>query len=129
EVDRRFVYIDPRPDRIGMAAREQMREVGFFRTIFGSISAIPREQPIRDNLEQIQEQSREAERVRHIRTALRAEVERAVDQIFGHTFFLNKPTARRLKIWRAKAQQAAAEQAGYAFHSYAQAKFSGVVER
>jgi len=129
EVDRRFVYIDPRPDRIGMAAREQIREVGFFRTIFGSISAIPREQPIRDNLEQIQEQSREAERVRHIRTALRAEVERAVDQIFGHTFFLNKPTARRLKIWRAKAQQAAAEQAGYAFHSYAQAKFSGVVER
>ncbi len=129
EVDRRFVYIDPRPDRIRTGSREQDKDVGFFRAIFGSISTIPREQPIRDNLEAIEEQSREAERLQHIIAALRPEVERAVDQIFGRTFFLDRPTPKRLRNWRAKAQQAAAERAGFAFHSYAQTKFTGIVER
>src|SRR5690606_5379773 len=49
--------------------------------------------------------------------------------LFGRTFFLDSPTPKRLGAWRAKAQQAAAEQAGYAFHAYAQAKYSGVVAR
>ena len=129
EVDRRFVYIDPRPDRRGLASHEDGREVGFFRAIFGSISAIPREQPIRDNLEEIELQSREAERMGRIAAALRPEVERTVERIFGRTFLLDRPTPKRLERWRAKAQQAAAESAGYAFQSYAQAKFAGVVDR
>src|SRR5690606_31937186 len=40
----------------------------------------------------------------------------------------DRPTPKRLHAWRAKAQQAAAEQAGYAFQSYAQAKFTGILE-
>jgi len=128
EVDRRFVYIDPRPDRRGNVGIDG-DEVGFFRAIFGSISAIPREQPIRDNLNVIQAQSREAERLRKIVMAMRPEVERAVDRLFGLTFFMDRTTPKRLAAWRAKAQQAAAEQAGYAFHSYAQAKFSGIIDQ
>jgi patatin-related protein len=129
EVDRRFVYIDPRPDRRGRIRPGEDEEVGFFRAIFGSISAIPREQPIRDNLELIAAQSREAERMGLIAAALRPEVERTVDRIFGRTFFIDRPSAKRLAIWRNKAQQEAAERAGYAFHSYAQTKYAGVVER
>lgn len=129
EVDRRFVYIDPRPDRIGMARNEPDEDVGFFRAIIGSISSIPREQPIRDNLEQIQLLSREAERMRLIVEALRPEVERVVDTLFGRTFFLDRPTPRRLAAWRKKAHNAAARKAGYAYHSYAQAKFAGIQER
>jgi patatin-related protein len=129
EVDRRFVYIDPRPDKRMRAARDAGEEVGFFRAIFGSISAIPREQPIRDNLDLIQHMSREAERLRHILDALRPEVEHTVDRIFGRTFFIDRPTPKRLAAWRAKAQRAAAEHAGYAFQSYAQSKFTGVLER
>lgn len=129
EVDRRFVYIDPRPDKRLRAMRDQGEEVGFFRAIFGSISAIPREQPISDNLELIQSLSREAERMRHILNALRPEVERTVERIFGRTFFIDRPTYGRLANWRAKAQQTAAEQAGYAFQSYAQAKFTGIIDR
>lgn len=129
EVDRRFVYIDPRPDRIGMARHEAEEEVGFFRAILGSVSSIPREQPIRDNLEQIQSLSREAERMRLIVEALRPEVERAVDTLFGRTFFIDRPTPRRLAAWRKKAHNAAARKAGYAYHSYAQAKFAGIQER
>lgn len=128
EVDRRFVYIDPTPDSRWRKETE-VEDVGFFKAILGSVSSIPREQPIRDNLELIQDMSREAAKMLRILAALRPEVERAVDRLFGRTFFLDNPTPKRLANWRAKAQQAAAEQAGYAFHSYAQAKFGGIIER
>jgi patatin-related protein len=129
EVDRRFVYVDPRPERFSERHSGIASDVGFFSAIFGSLSAIPREQPIRDNLEQLEEQSREAERMSRMVTSLRPEVERSVEKLFGYTLFLDNPTPKRLKAWRQKAQQAAAEQAGYAFHSYAQAKFGGIVSR
>jgi patatin-related protein len=128
EVDRRFVYIDPTPDA-RRSVGDPRAEVGFFRAIFGSISSIPREQPIRDNLEQIQSLSREAMEMGRVVAGLRPEVERAVDALFGRTFFLDSPTPRRLAAWRAKAQQAAAEQAGFAYHAYAQTKFAGVLAR
>lgn len=126
EVDRRFVYIDPRPDhlRIGPKAGGT---VGFFSAIFGSLSSIPREQPIRDNLEVLETQSRERARLRGIVDALRPEIDETVEKLFGRTFFFDRPTATRLTNWRNKAQQAAAEQAGFAFHSYAQVKIGGVI--
>ncbi|MXO90243.1 patatin-like protein [Pontixanthobacter aquaemixtae] len=129
EVDRRFVYIDPRPDRFGVQKEHEGKPVGFFAAIFGSLSTIPREQPIRDNLEQLEQQSRDAEALRRMVAGLRHEVERAVEKLFGRTLFLNKPTPKRLVGWRGKAQQAAAESAGFAYNSYAQAKFAGIVEK
>jgi len=128
EVDRRFVYIDPHPDRIGGRQRGDPRPPGFFSVIFGSLSSIPREQPIRDNLDQIASHSRELESLGHIVEELRPEVEEAVEKLFGRTLFLDKPTVARLTAWRGKAQQAAAERAGYAFHAYAQVKFSGILQ-
>ena len=38
EVDRRFVYIDPRPDRVGSTRRNDPHPPGFFSVIFGSLS-------------------------------------------------------------------------------------------
>ncbi|NMW31403.1 patatin-like protein [Altererythrobacter sp. RZ02] len=129
QVDRRFVYIDPRPDRFSDNAEKDSKPIGFFSAIFGSLSTIPREQPIRDNLEDLEEQSLDAERMQRMVMALRPEVERAVEKLFGRTLFLNRPTPKRLASWRGKAQQAAADEAGYAFQSYAQAKFTGIVEK
>ncbi len=129
EVDRRFVYIDPRPDRSTGLRDTDDRPVGFFSAIFGSLSTIPREQPIRDNLEVLEQQSREALSLRQIVIRLRPEVESAVERLFGRTLFLDRPTPKRLANWRQRAQQAAAEQAGYAFQSYAQAKLAGIVGR
>jgi len=131
EVDRRIVYIDPRPDRTdtGRTNDDGRREVGWFGAIFGSLSTIPREQPIRDDLERIEQQSRDAERLRRIVMGLRPEIDRTVERLFGRTFFLDRPTPRRLGIWRTRAQAAAAEQAGFAFGAYAQTKFSAIVDR
>ena len=127
EVDRRFVYIDPTPDPVGPMARKDTRAPGFFSVILGSLSSIPREQPIRDNLEALEKDSREKTALRSIVRALRPEIEEAVEKLFGHTLFLDRPTPKRLAAWRTKAQQAAMEQAGFAYHGYAQVKFSGIV--
>lgn len=128
EVDRRFVYIDPTPDRFGTGSERHDKPVGFFSAIVGSISAIPREQPIRDNLDALERQSREALKLTRIVGALRPQVEEAVERLFGMTLFLDKPTPKRLANWRNKAQNAAAERASYTFHPYAQAKVAGIIE-
>ena len=126
EVDRRLIYIDPRP-HLPTAGGASDRLPGFFPVLFGALSAIPREQPIRDNLEDLARQSREMARLGEIIGALRGEVEHQVERLFGHTLFLDHPTTDRLARWREKAYWAAAAQAGYAWQGYAQAKLSGVI--
>ena len=129
EVDRRFVYIDPRPESRGLAPAAPRRDIGFFGAIFGSLSTIPREQPIRDDLERIAQQSRDAERLKRIVMDLQGDIDRAVEKLFGYTFLLDRPTPKRLAGWRAKAQQAAAERSGYAFGAYALTKFDAILDQ
>ncbi|WP_234026372.1 patatin-like protein [Qipengyuania thermophila] len=130
EVDRRFVYIDPRPDRIGpVQARARASGPNFFSAIFGSLSTIPREQPIRDDLAAIADQSRRAEALLRTLRTLTPQVEQTVDALFGRTLFLDRPTPRRLAAWRRKAQEAAVAQAGFAFRSYALAKADAIARR
>jgi patatin-related protein len=130
EVDRRFVYIDPKPGvrsvRLGPGGGDEAP--GFFATILGALSDIPREQPIRDNLEAIDQRSSTIRRLRRIVEAMRPEVEAAIERAFGSTIFLLKPTARRLAGWRARAQTVAAREAGYAYAAYGHFKLAGVAD-
>jgi patatin-related protein len=131
EVERRFVYIDPTPNRraVRLPGNGPQEDVpGFFLTIFGALSDIPREQPIRDNLDAIEARSGRIRRTIRIIDAIRPEVEQAIELAFGKTLFLNRPTPARLSAWRAKAQDMAARQSGYAYASYGHLKLSGVVE-
>lgn len=136
EVDRRFVYIDPKPGgrsiRLTRAGdpdtQEDRSPPGFFRTILGSMSDIPREQPIRDNLEAIENRGRRIRRMRRITAALREEIEADVQAAIGGALFLDRPTPARLAGWRQKAQHRAAIAAGFAYPAYAHLKLSGVVE-
>ncbi|MGF7171137.1 patatin-related protein [Sphingobium xanthum] len=135
-VDRRFVYVEPTPTAAGFrltspAPRTASGErplPGFFRTIFGAISDIPREQPIRDNLEEIAERSARIRRMQHIIEALRPDIDRTVDRTLRGTLFLDRPTTRRLASWRAKLQQKAALAAGFAYPAYGYVKYSGIVD-
>ncbi|MEW9855521.1 patatin-like protein [Novosphingobium sp. M1R2S20] len=128
EVDRRFVYVDPTPQQTFPGTPDDPKgPPGFVATIFGAVSAIPREQPIRDNLEALETASRETATLRTIAESLRPEIEDAVEKLFGRTLFLDRPTPKRLSAWRAKAQQAAWQQAGFAYHGYSQVKFSGIL--
>ena len=133
EIDRRFVYIDPKPDYRSIsfgnpAASEEARLPGFLPTILGALSEIPREQPIRDNLETIEARSRMIRRMRRITETLREEIEIEVESAFGGTLFLDRPTPARLAAWRSKAQTRAASAAGFAYPAYAHLKLSQIVE-
>ena len=129
EVERRFVYIDPTPNMRGVRLPMGHNPLpGFFTTIFGALADIPREQPIRDNLDAIDARSTRIRRTRYIINAIRPEVEQAIEDSFGHTLMLNRPTPSRLSSWRAKAQGMASRQAGYAYASYGHLKLSGICE-
>jgi patatin-related protein len=134
EVDRRFVYIDPKPGRpsFRFGKREKpdgpRRPPGFFATIFGATSNIPREQPIRDALEKITGRSDRIRRMRHVIDSLRAEVEDNVEAMLGKTWFLSQPTPARLAKWRRSAQEKAIAAAGFGYQAYAHLKLAGVID-
>ncbi|WP_085809825.1 patatin-like protein [Sphingomonas sp. TZW2008] len=128
QVDRRFVYVDPSPGMKFRLTSGGDAPPGFFQTILGAISELPRKQPIRDNLEAIAARSRRIERMRAITAAIRPQVESEVEALFGRTFFLDRPTAARLVAWRRRAQIAAAERAGFSYAGYAHLKINGVIE-
>jgi patatin-related protein len=130
EVDRRFVYIDPKPGvrSVRLTGSGEAETPGFFATIFGALSDIPREQPIRDNLEAIEGRSARIRRLRRIVEAMRPEVEAAIERAFGSILLLGRPNSKRLAAWRARAQMMAAKEAGYAYAAYGHLKLSAVAE-
>jgi patatin-related protein len=129
-IDRRFVYIDPKPGirSIRVSGGGRAESPGFFSTILGALTDIPREQPIRDNLEALQGRSRRVERTRRVIDALKDEVEEAIEALFGRTFFLDSPTPARIAAWRSRAQSEAARRAGPAYAAYGHLKVSSIVE-
>jgi patatin-related protein len=138
EVDRRFVYIDPKPGRPSFRFKRRggsnaeggtrMKPPGFFSTIFGATSNIPREQPIRDSLEKLEGRTERIERMRQITDSLRVEVENSIEKMLGKTWFLSQPTPERLEKWRSTANQKGAQAAGYSYPAYGHLKMAGVVD-
>jgi patatin-related protein len=134
EVDRRFVYIDPKPGRPSFRKSRKpgepitTRPPGWFATIFGASSNIPREQPIRDSLDKIEGRTERIARMQMVTESLHVEIERTVESMLGSTWFLSKPTPERIEKWRATANMKAANAAGYSYPAYGHLKLVGVVD-
>ncbi|MBR0551416.1 patatin-like protein [Stakelama marina] len=129
QVDRRFVYIDPTPGHRFAASNRSKEAPGFFQTIIGALSELPRQQPIRDNLEELARRSEQITRMLAIVDKIRAEVETQVVSLFGYTLFLDYPTPKRIVGWRRRAQVGAAAKAGYGHASYGLLKVDGMIDR
>ncbi len=128
EVDRRFVYVDPKPGMKSIKLSGSDDTPGFFTTLFGALSDIPRTQPIRDNLEAIAGRSARIARTRRIVEALRPQVETSVEHMFGRTLFLDRPTSARLATWRARAGERAARDAGHSYVAYREIARAGIAD-
>ena len=134
EVDRRFVYIDPKPGMPSFRMRSSkhgagpQKPPGFFATIFGATSDIPREQPIRDSLNAIEGQSQRIARMREITEHLEVEVEQMIETMLGKTWFLSKPTPERLRKWRLTMLEKSADATGYSYPAYAHLRLVGVLD-
>lgn len=136
EVDRRFVYVDPKPgmhgqgsdDRAVNAPRDSMLLPGFFSTVLRSLADIPRQQPINDNLAAIDALSMRVRRLRHIVDGMAPEVDAAIENAIGFRVFMFAPTTARLAEWRSRTQSLAAREAGFAYAAYGQLKIAQIVE-
>jgi len=135
EVDRRFVYIDPKPGLPSFRVRGRNRAAdgprkapGFFATIFGASSDIPREQPIRDSLNAIEMRSERIARMREITDHLEVEVEHMIETMLGKTWFLTKPTPQRLHKWRLTMLEKSALATGYSYPAYAHLRMTGLLD-
>jgi len=126
EVARRLVYVDPVPasqSRSGAATEELP---GFFRVIIASMAHIPRNEPIGDELREIEARNRRGRWLARTITAADPVVEKAVRRLL--------PIRRRMKPatltkCRKKANEAAHVKAGYAFLNYQALKLHAVAER
>ncbi|WP_156254332.1 patatin-like protein [Sandarakinorhabdus oryzae] len=127
EVDRRFVYLDPKP---GMHddGDSPSHVPGFFATILRSLADIPRQQPIRDSLGAIEAISARARRLRHIVIGMMPQVDAAIDAAIGMRLLLFSPSIERLAAWRSKMNSEAAKATGFAYGAYGRLKFAMVAE-
>ncbi|MBZ6377268.1 patatin [Pacificimonas flava] len=128
EVDRRFVYIDPKPGirSIGVSRGQTEGPPGFFTTIIQSLSDIPREQPIRDDLEALDRRSQRVRKLRSVLDGIADDTDAAINSALGSRTMNAKPSAARLETLRAQATAAAVEKAGLAYSPYAHLKLAEV---
>lgn len=129
EVDRRIVFIDPRPEEPGSIASQKDRPLpGFFRTIVSALAEIPRDQPILGDLEEIEAHNREARRFEVVLDRIDHDVAMLVDRIIVLEPGQKVSTAM-LASWRERAHELAHAEAGFGYGSYAETKAVAVLER
>ena len=124
EVDRRIIYIDPDPE--GGELERAGAAPGFFQTIRGALSDIPRNEPVRDELAEINVIGSQIHLYHEVVRATRPHIERTVAKIMGDDLPLH-PTAHQLAELRKAANTHAARDAGYAYDGYIQIKVLSVL--
>ncbi len=125
EVVRRLVYVDPLPERQAPAAATVP---GFFRVIFASLAHIPRNEPIGDALDHVEQRNREARHIADVIAAAEPAVEREVARILR--LKPDRPlTLKQLTRARLEANETAHVAAGYAHLGYQRMKLRAVTER
>lgn len=121
EVDRRILYIEPNPNK--SQYNNQREAPNWFRALGKSLSSIPRHEPIRDDLERIEEQATQA---RHIQAGLAAadpEIHRALDEVSGKSWKRIKRPGD-VTTHREKTQADAAVRAGLTYGPYLAVRFA-----
>jgi patatin-related protein len=122
QVDRRLVYIDPDP--VQPPPPPSKRAPGFFATLKGALSDLPRNEPIADAVGGIADFNERVRRLRAIIDAARPQIaglvtglaESRLDGPFG---------MEQIAAWRDAANERAAQDAGFAYRGYVRLKLDG----
>lgn len=125
EVDRRLVYIDPHPS--SPQGERRPEPPGFFSMLRGSLSDIPRNEPIRDEIAWVNEFNQRVGRLKSILESVRPTIVDHVREIIGDGIERG-PTYRDIANWRDLANTRAAEEAGFAYQGYVRLKILTVAD-
>ncbi|MBT4487437.1 MAG: patatin-like protein [Rhodospirillaceae bacterium] len=126
QVDRRLVYIDPDPEKPNTSAAR--RAPSMLRTLKGALSDIPRNEPIRDELDWINGFNLRVRRLKTVLNSSMPRIEGMVSEVIG-TETASLPDMADLGDWRAAAGRMAAEKSGYAYDGYMRLRIDAVVEQ
>ncbi len=125
QVDRRLLYIDPHPR--GPSNEEWGLVPGFFRTLKGALSDIPRNEPIHEDLAWVNAYNIEVRRLQAVIDASRSHIQSIVENVAGSLLDdpVDGPTIGRLRL-AANAQ--AREETGFAYDGYLRLKLASVID-
>jgi patatin-related protein len=122
QVDRRLVYIDPDP--VQPPPPPSRRVPGFFATLKGALSDLPRNEPIADAVGGIADFNERVRRLRAIVDAARPQIAGLVAGLA--TSRLDGPLrVEHIAAWREAANEHAARDAGFAYRGYVRLKLDG----
>ena len=125
QVDRRVVYIEPDPSKSESSPGQGVP--GFFATLKGALSDIPRHQPISEDLDSINRFNAQVRRLQATLEATTPHITKLVSDVAGPALD-SAPTSEALGDLREAANLEAAERAGFAYEGYLRLKVDALLE-
>ncbi len=127
EVVRRLLYLDPLPFSHGDVPAER-EPPGFFRSIFASLAHIPRNEPIGDELQEIERLNMKVRRIQEVAEAALPMVQREVQALLKKNHKLPQTEGDFLGV-RQGAELSAMEHCGFANAGYLQLRLGHLAHR
>jgi len=122
-VDRRLVYIDPDPEYYDGATERSMP--GFFTTLKGAMSDIPRNQPVIDERSWVLDFNNQARRLKAVIEGARPHISGLVSHLLATPDDLPL-TVDQIRSWRESANARVVIDAGFAYQGYIRLKLASV---
>ena len=127
QVDRRLVYIDPDPEKTRANGNGGLRRApSMLRTLKGALSDIPRNEPIRDELDWINGFNVRVGRLKTVLDSATPRIDEMVAEVVGEAP-PRQPDVEHVAQWRAAAGRLAAARSGYAYDGYLRLRVEAVI--
>lgn len=126
QVDRRLIYINPNP--AGAPPPPTGQAPGVLRTLKGSLSDLPRNEPIYSDLAWIEDFNQQVRRTKAIIEAARPDVENAVEGVTKGRLSKRHLTAEQVSSWRDTVNDKSAKSAGFAINGYVRIKLAASLD-
>ncbi len=124
-VDRRLLYVDPHPETT--KDRSSVHVPGFFTTLKGALSDIPRNEPIHDDLSWVNTYNAEVRRLQMVVDGARSHISAIAAAIAGDALGPNV-TGEDVGRFRELANNRARAETGFAYEGYLRLKLTAVIE-
>lgn len=128
EVVRRLLYVDPIPGEPATGDTAEFSPPGFFRSILASLAYIPRNEPVGDNLKEIERMNARSRRLREVIGSVQPDVDREVRALLA-VMNPKHPPVEQVRRARESAMDMARQHSGFVHPGYAQVRLSRLVNR